>query len=165
MSPLRWFVAPSLRPFSLRQLAAGIAVTGCSLLFAGTVAAQTPPVFSPDTVPAPVERPAALLGASIYQQNCAACHGMTGAGDGPDAATLSTAPQPLNDATAMQELSPAAAFHIDKIGSESVELPDQRGECVDGRGNRASTSQRGRHGVGRSAEAADVEHASTVRGA
>lgn len=132
MSPLRWFVAPSLRPFSLRQLAAGIAVTGCSLLFAGTVAAQTPPVFSPDTVPAPVERPAALLGASIYQQNCAACHGMTGAGDGPDAATLSTAPQPLNDATAMQELSPAAAFHIAKFGSESGEMPDQLGLLNDG---------------------------------
>ena len=52
---------------------------------------------------------------------------MTGAGDGPDAAALSVAPRPLNDPTAVQELAPAAAFHIAKFGSESGVMPDLLG--------------------------------------
>lgn len=87
------------------------------------VAAQTPPPYAPEQAPAPPVRPAAMLGAALYQQNCAPCHGLTGAGDGAQAATLSVAPQPLDDPVRMAALAPAEAFHITKFGSASGAMP------------------------------------------
>ncbi|HRA68777.1 MAG TPA: c-type cytochrome, partial [Caldilinea sp.] len=103
-------------------VAGWIAAALLSIMFAGTTSAQTPP-YNPDEIAAPPVRPAAMLGASIYQQNCAPCHGMSGAGDGPQVATLSVAPQSLDDQAALQELAPAAAFHAVKYGSASGAMP------------------------------------------
>ncbi|MCB0055261.1 MAG: c-type cytochrome, partial [Caldilinea sp.] len=65
----------------------------------------------------------ALLGATLYQQNCAPCHGQQGAGDGPQAAALDVSPKRLDDAAAMREIAPAAAFHQAKYGSETGAMP------------------------------------------
>lgn len=93
------------------------------LLAAGSVRAQTPPPYTPDSIPAPPEQPSAMLGALLYQQNCAPCHGMTGAGDGPQAATLGISPKALNDPAVIADLEPAAIFHLAKYGSASGEMP------------------------------------------
>ena len=95
------------------------------IMGAGHVVAQspTPPPYLPDEVPAPPGKPSALLGATLYQQNCAPCHGPQGAGDGAQAATLAISPKRLDDAVAMRELAPAAAFHQAKYGSESGVMP------------------------------------------
>lgn len=37
----------------------------------------------------------AMSGTDIYKNSCAACHGLTGNGDGPSVATLATKPQPF----------------------------------------------------------------------
>lgn len=122
MSPLRWLASPLTHAACWRSVAGWIAAALLSIMFAGTTSAQTPP-YNPDEIAAPPVRPAAMLGASIYQQNCAPCHGMSGAGDGPQVATLSVAPQPLDDQAALQELAPAAAFHAVKYGSASGAMP------------------------------------------
>ena len=95
------------------------------IMGAGHVVAQspTPPPYLPDEVPAPPGKPSALLGATLYQQSCAPCHGPQGAGDGAQAATLAISPKRLDDAVAMRELAPAAAFHQAKYGSESGVMP------------------------------------------
>src|SRR5690606_26062256 len=36
-------------------------------------------------------------GQSVYEENCLACHGPAGEGDGPDAAGLTSPPPPLGD--------------------------------------------------------------------
>ncbi|MCB0039565.1 MAG: c-type cytochrome, partial [Caldilinea sp.] len=97
----------------------------CGLVLgAGQVVAQAPPPpYVPEEVPAPASKPSALLGATLYQQNCAPCHGQQGAGDGPQAATLDVSPKRLDDAVAMREIAPAAAFHQAKYGSESGAMP------------------------------------------
>jgi high-affinity iron transporter len=48
-------------------------------------------------------RPTAAEGASLYRQNgCVTCHGRTGHGDGPIAATLSARPRDFRDASAFK---------------------------------------------------------------
>lgn len=44
-------------------------------------------------------------GAAVYAENCSACHGPSGAGDGPDAAGLSLSPGAFNDQALMAERS------------------------------------------------------------
>lgn len=98
-------------------------VTLAILLGSVQVSAQTPPPDAPERAPAPSVRPSAMLGAAIYQQNCAPCHGMTGAGDGAQAAALGLTPQPLNDPARMAALTPAEAFDVTKYGSASGAMP------------------------------------------
>ncbi|MCB0134804.1 MAG: cytochrome c, partial [Caldilineaceae bacterium] len=108
-----------------RLLMSACAAIVCGLVLgAGQVVAQAPPPpYVPEEVPAPASKPSALLGATLYQQNCAPCHGQQGAGDGPQAATLDVSPKRLDDAVAMREIAPAAAFHQAKYGSESGAMP------------------------------------------
>ena len=50
------------------------------------------------------------LGQEMYQANCAECHGTGGAGDGPKAASLASAPRDFTDQAFMAEFSAAAMF-------------------------------------------------------
>ena len=49
-------------------------------------------------------------GKTLYQENCASCHGQSGKGDGPDAATLSTQPTNFTDQSLMAQRSAASLY-------------------------------------------------------
>jgi mono/diheme cytochrome c family protein len=85
--------------------------------------ALTPPPYAAETIAAPPARPSAMLGAPIYQQNCALCHGVTGAGDGTQAAASGIAMRPLTDRATTWEVAPAEAFHLTKFGNGSSAKP------------------------------------------
>ena len=55
----------------------------------------TPAEYSGKSNPFGSETTAVESGRTIYQQNCVACHGETGMGDGPTAGGLNPKPQPL----------------------------------------------------------------------
>lgn len=66
-------------------------------------------------------------GAALYQQNCAACHGATGRGDGELAADLETAPA---DLVTMAPTHPAGDFAW-KIANGRGEMPPWEGALTD----------------------------------
>ena len=49
-------------------------------------------------------------GKTLYQENCSTCHGQSGKGDGPDAATLSTQPTNFTDQSLMAQRSAASLY-------------------------------------------------------
>jgi len=58
--------------------------------------------------------------ASNYADSCADCHGTSGMGDGPKAATLKTKPANYTDCATMSKLSDDYLFNIIKNGGKSV---------------------------------------------
>jgi mono/diheme cytochrome c family protein len=60
-------------------------------------------------------------GQAIYTQNCAACHGTQGEGDGVAAAGLNPKPADLH-ATHVQELSDGALFYVITHGREGTAM-------------------------------------------
>ncbi len=67
--------------------------------------------FSLSAPPAVVEQ-----GAELYQANCAGCHGEQGAGDGPQAAALSTPPGDLTNQELMAQKSATELFEAISAG-------------------------------------------------
>ena len=66
-------------------------------------------------------------GKASYLQNCAQCHGETGLGDGPAAATMQPKePRPANflDSELMTGLSPFKAFNTTTFGIEGTGMPN-----------------------------------------
>jgi high-affinity iron transporter len=64
---------------------------------------------------------------AVYDQNCAQCHGETGRGDGPAAATMQPKdPKPANflDADLMNGLSAFKAFNTTSFGIEGTGMPN-----------------------------------------
>ncbi|MFQ5847246.1 MAG: c-type cytochrome [Candidatus Methylomirabilales bacterium] len=59
-------------------------------------------------------------GKKSFSTLCASCHGETGKGDGPAAATLPTKPKDLADAKHMNSLKDAYLFKVIKEGGASV---------------------------------------------
>ena len=68
-----------------------------------TAAPRTPTTSAPVY---PVLPPDPARGAPLYAQNCAACHGKTGLGDGPGAADLPNPPAPLGDPALARQAAP-----------------------------------------------------------
>lgn len=58
----------------------------------------------------PTLAPSAKRGRVLYSQSCATCHGPTGGGDGPAAATLQPRPRSFRDPEITATLSPVRAF-------------------------------------------------------
>jgi len=77
-------------------------------------------------------------GHALYTQHCAACHGATGRGDGPQAAGMQPPPTPLGDAGAMHDVSPALMFRIASVGIAGTTMtgwagalsPDERWDVI-----------------------------------
>ena len=86
-------------------------------------APPTPPPYDPATIPMPAQPPAAALGASIFAQNCAPCHGPTGNSDGPTSGSLPAPPPKFADPATVWERSPAEFFHITKYGRIDKLMP------------------------------------------
>jgi cytochrome c553 len=70
-----------------------------------------------------------------YKIYCAGCHGFTGHGDGPNAATLATKPQDFADCGAMKKIPDDTMFKAIKGGGASVGLPDTMPPWASGLGD------------------------------
>jgi high-affinity iron transporter len=64
---------------------------------------------------APTAYPSVRHGRELFEQSCAACHGVGGHGDGPAAASLDPKPANFFDEK-MAELSPFKAFNVIRVG-------------------------------------------------
>ena len=62
----------------------------------------------------------AAKGKEIFDTKCASCHGPSGKGDGPAAATLPTKPRDLSDASYVSTLTDDHIFKTVKEGGASV---------------------------------------------
>lgn len=72
---------------------------------------------------APVITPDPARGASLYAQNCAICHGDSGAGDGPAAVGLEPAPANLRSLERLDQLSLFDLYNTLGLGIEGTEMP------------------------------------------
>ncbi|MEX1020855.1 MAG: c-type cytochrome [Litorilinea sp.] len=73
--------------------------------------------------PVPTAPPNAARGRAIYSQNCAACHGDTGLGDGPVAVDLPAPPPNFADPTTVADRTPAEWFLVTKHGRIEQMMP------------------------------------------
>ncbi len=79
----------------------------------------------------PTQSPQPLSGRQIYTQNCAACHGQAGKGDGTSAAGLSVAPTAFTDYTKMAGQSLSDLFNITKNGNMQSMMPPWKNQLTD----------------------------------
>ncbi|MFX4493807.1 c-type cytochrome, partial [Acinetobacter baumannii] len=61
---------------------------------------------------APSKVPDLVNGAALYQQQCAACHGATGAGDGQDAKGLTPRPTAFTDESRARQRSVFGLYQV-----------------------------------------------------
>ena len=71
---------------------------------------QTTPAPSTSTTPAPTA--GGDLGSQVYAQRCALCHGPTGHGDGPAAASLNPKPRNHTDGSYMNSRTDAELLEV-----------------------------------------------------
>lgn len=71
---------------------------------------------------APSKAPDLARGATLFAQNCASCHGMTGDGHGPDAAKLKTPPIAFNDVERARQRSPFALYQVIDQGIDGTAM-------------------------------------------
>lgn len=101
------------------------------LLLCLLVVAARPAQAQQEPVPTPVAPPSALAGAPLFAQNCAACHGPTGNGDGPTAPSLPTPPTRFASAPTMWTLSPSHLFSVTHNGRIEVLMPPWSNQMSD----------------------------------
>src|SRR3546814_7736191 len=61
---------------------------------------------------APAKAPDLARGATLFAQNCASCHGMTGDGHGPDAVKLTTPPIAFSEVMRARQRTPFAPYPV-----------------------------------------------------
>jgi high-affinity iron transporter len=71
----------------------------------------------------PAQAPAIARGASVYQAQCAQCHGGLGKGDGPAAAGLDPAPSDLSNGAALSDASPLDFYRRVTVGVAGTAMP------------------------------------------
>jgi high-affinity iron transporter len=71
---------------------------------------------------APASAPSFARGAALFGSTCAACHGATGNGHGPDAAKLSTPPIAFTDAARARERSVFALYQVITQGIDGTAM-------------------------------------------
>jgi high-affinity iron transporter len=62
-------------------------------------------------------------GHQLFVSNCSSCHGITGAGDGPLAHTLSTAPPAIGARQLTPELTSTLAYNVVSVGVRGTAMP------------------------------------------
>src|SRR5437016_495405 len=62
-------------------------------------------------------------GRRLYASTCSSCHGARGAGDGPAAHTLSTAPPGIGVKHLTPELTPTLAYNVISVGVRGTAMP------------------------------------------
>src|SRR5262245_39765216 len=71
----------------------------------------------------PTRAPAAARGALLFAENCARCHGTSGAGDGPAAATLEPKPANFRDPAFIRGETPEDFFTVVTLGRQESGMP------------------------------------------
>ncbi len=71
---------------------------------------------------APVAWPNHSNGRSLFEAQCATCHGKKGNGDGPQGVGLQPSPTVLSDRSIMDGVSPLQAFNTIKLGIEGTSM-------------------------------------------
>lgn len=78
--------------------------------------------------PLPARSPSLARGAAVYREQCAACHGDAGRGDGPKARTLEgPPPSDLADPAVMGSLTPMDVYRKIMIGVAGTAMPEFEG--------------------------------------
>lgn len=72
---------------------------------------------------APVITPDPARGAPLFAQNCAVCHGDTGAGDGPAGVAMTPPPTNLRNVARLDQLSLYAIYNTLGLGVEGTDMP------------------------------------------
>jgi high-affinity iron transporter len=62
-------------------------------------------------------------GEQLYKTSCVTCHGVSGMGDGPTAATLEPKPPAIGDGAFMHDVTPAMMFRKISIGVSGTSMP------------------------------------------
>ena len=62
-------------------------------------------------------------GHRLFGASCTSCHGITGAGDGPSAHTLSTAPPAIGVRAQTPDLTPTLAYNVISVGVRGTAMP------------------------------------------
>jgi high-affinity iron transporter len=86
----------------------------------------------------PTRRVDLARGRTLYDRNCASCHGLTGLGDGPAARGMTPAPPAIGRHEVMQDAAPGMMYRIVSVGISgtpmagwaSVLSPDERWDVV-----------------------------------
>jgi mono/diheme cytochrome c family protein len=71
----------------------------------------------------PANKPDPNKGVAIYAENCAACHGETGMGDGPDTATLENPMLVLGEADLARKSTPSEWYGVVTQGNMTASMP------------------------------------------
>jgi len=79
-------------------------------------------------------------GHRLYTSTCTSCHGVTGAGDGPSAHTLSTAPPGIGVRHLTPELTPTLAYNVITVGVRGTAMPRLALRSPRNRGGTSSTT-------------------------
>ena len=62
-------------------------------------------------------------GHALFTRNCASCHGMLGAGDGPAAGTMDPRPTPIGVRKETADLTPTLAYNVVSVGVRGTAMP------------------------------------------
>jgi high-affinity iron transporter len=71
---------------------------------------------------APANAPSLARGATLFSQNCASCHGLSGDGRGPDAAKLTTPPIAFSDVERARQRSAFALYQVISQGIDGTAM-------------------------------------------
>jgi high-affinity iron transporter len=71
----------------------------------------------------PPAAPSPERGRSVFAENCVGCHGETGRGDGPSAATLAKKPADFTDPAFMRGETPLDFMHVVSVGKRLGGMP------------------------------------------
>ncbi|MCC7413790.1 MAG: cytochrome c/FTR1 family iron permease [Gammaproteobacteria bacterium] len=71
---------------------------------------------------APARAPSLARGLALYEENCASCHGASGFGDGPAAATLDPAPNDFHERARQQQRSAYGLYSTITLGVDGTAM-------------------------------------------
>lgn len=74
-------------------------------------------------VTAPSQPPDVARGNALFAENCAACHGASGAGDGPQGAALTPRPSNFHDTGRFRNQTPYALYNSISLGVAGTAMP------------------------------------------
>lgn len=100
------------------------------LALAAFLTAASPALAAP-AQQGPTDPPSLRAGQALFQENCAACHGASGGGDGPTAAELPQGATALADPAVARVASPAGWFEVVKEGRMDLFMPPWKNRLSD----------------------------------